>query len=383
MIQRAYKYRIYPNKEQRVLIEKHFGCVRFIYNWGLDKKIKAYQKNKEQLSCFDLIKELTKLKKKKDFQWLNEVNSQSLQMSLRNLDNAFTNFFRKQNMFPKFKSKKNNNQRFQIPQSLKLNDKLTIPKIPNIKIKISKTIEGKIKTAAVNKTSTGKYFISILSEQDKKLPLKPKISEKTTIGIDFGIKTFATISDGRKLENPKFLDKSLKQLKRQQRWLSRKTKGSNNRNKQRLKVALAYEKVSNQRSDFLHKFSHGLTHEKQVKSIAIEDLNVSGMVRNHHLARVIQDASWAEARRQLAYKCDWYGKNLLVIGRFEPSSKICSCGTINHELTLVDRKWTCPTCGIKHDRDLLASQNIKNFALIGSGRPKSTLVESRGSKLAH
>lgn len=380
MIQKTHKYRIYPNREQRELLEKHFGSVRWVYNWGLEKKVRSYQENEKRISCFDLIKELTKLKKIEDFQWLNEVNSQSLQMALRNLDNAFTNFFRKQNKFPQFKSKKNNRQGFQIPQHLRLDNKLTIPKIPNIKIKLSRKIEGKIKTATISKTPTNKYFISILVEQNKELPLKPKIKGETTMGVDFGIKTFATISDSRKLDNPKFLDKSLKQLKRQQRWLSRKVKGSNNRNKQRQKVALVSERVRNQRSDFLHKFSYRLTHEKQVESIAIEDLNVSEMIKNHHLARVISDVAWREARRQLAYKCDWYGRNLLVIGRFEPSSKICSCGAINHELRLADREWICPVCGTKHDRDLLASQNIKKFALIGSGRPESTLVESRGSK---
>ncbi len=277
MIQKTYKYRIYPNQEQQKLLEKHFGSVRFIYNWGLEKKIKAYQRNKKRITCFDLINELTLLKKKKDFQWLNEANSQSLQMALRNLDNAFTAFFRKNNRFPNFKSKKRDKNSFQIPQNLKIDTKLTIPKIPNIKIKLSRKIEGKIKTATISKTPTNKYFISILVEQDKQLPKKPKITEKTTIGIDLGIKTFATISDGRKIDNPKFFDKSLKRLKKKQRLLSRKIKGSNNKTKQRLKVALLFEKINNQRSDFLHKISHQLTHESQVKSIAIEDLNVKGL----------------------------------------------------------------------------------------------------------
>jgi len=376
MIQKSYKYRIYPNQKQRELLEKHFSSVRFAYNWGLEKKIKAYQRNKKRISCFDLIKELTKLKKKKDFQWLNEVNSQSLQMALKNLDVAFTSFFRKHNRFPRFKSKKKNMDSFQIPQHLKLNNKLTIPKISNIKIKLSKKIEGKIKTTTLSKTPTNKYFISILVEQDKQLSKKPKITEKATIGIDLGIKTFATISDGRKIDNPKFFDKSWERLKKQQRLSSRKIKGSNNRAKQRLKVALLFEKIKNQRSDFLHKISHRLTHERQVKSIAIEDLDVSGLLKNHYLARAISDASWKEFKRQLEYKCDWYGRNLMVIGRFEASSKTCSCGYINQELKLSDRKWTCPECKSTHDRDLLASQNIKRFALIGSGRPKLTLVES-------
>jgi len=376
MLQKSYKYRIYPSQIQQESLEKHFGCVRWVFNWGLEKKIKAYQQNKKRLSCFDLIKELTKLKKKKDFQWLNEANSQSLQMALKNLDVAFTSFFRKHNRFPRFKSKKQNKNSFQIPQHLKLDNRLTIPKIPNIKIKLSRKIEGKIKTATINKTSTGKYFISILAEQNKQLPKKPKITKKTTIGIDLGIKHFATISDGRKIENPKYLKQLEIKLKRQQRWLSRKVKGSHNRKKQIKKVALIHEKINNQRSDFLHKLTYQLTHENQVKSIAIEDLNVSGLLKNHHLARAISDTAWQEFRRQLEYKCDWYGRNLLIIGRFESSSKTCSCGYVNQELKLSNREWTCPKCGVKHDRDILASQNIKGFALIGSGRPKSTLVKT-------
>ena len=377
MIQKSYKYRIYPTKNQQELFEKHFGSVRWVFNWGLEKKIKAYQKNKRQLSCFDLINELTKLKKKKDYQWLNEVNSQSLQMALRNLDNAFTSFFRKQNKFPKFKSKKYGKDSFQIPQRLKLDDKLSIPKIPDIKIKLSRPIEGKIKTATISKTPTNKYFISILTEQDKELPKKPKINEKSTIGIDLGIKTFATISDGRKIENPKYLKKSERKLKREQHRLSRKQKGSKNKEKQRLKVALIHEKITNQRSDFLHKLTHQLTHENQVKSIAIEDLGVRNLLKNHYLAKAISDVAWQEFRRQLEYKCDWYGRNLLIIGRFEASSKTCACGYVNHDLKLSDREWTCPKCRAKHDRDILASQNIKKFALIPSGRRKlTTLVES-------
>jgi len=367
MIQKAYKHRVFPNKEQVELFEKHFGTSRWIFNWGLEKKIKAYQKDKKRLTCFDLINELTKLKKEKDFEWLNEVNSQSLQASLRNLDNAFTNFFRKQNKFPNFKSKKNNINSFQIPQHLKLSDKLDIPKIKGIKIKQHRKIDGKIKTATISKTSTEKYYISILVEQDKSLPKKDKIKDKATIGIDLGIKTFATISDSRKIDNPKYLKKSERKLKRQQRWLSRKIKGSKNRNKQRMKIALVHEKITNQRSDFLHKFSYELTHEKQVNSIAIEDLNVKGMVKNHCLARSISDVAWSEFRRQLTYKCDWYGKNLLVIGRFEASSKTCSCGVVNQDLKLSDREWTCKECNVKHDRDILAANNIKKFALIPQG----------------
>jgi len=375
MINKAYQYRIYPNKNQQELLEKHFGCVRFVYNYGLSKKIEAYQKDKKRLSCFDLINELAELKKEKEFEWLKEVNSQSLQMSLRNLDNAFTKFFREKKGFPNFKSKKKNINSFQVPQHLKLTDKLSLPKIPDIKIKQHRKLEGKIKTATVSKNPTGKYYVSILTEQIGDFPKKPKISDKTTIGIDLGIKTFATFSDGRKIENPRCLKNSLKKLKKQQKRLSRKVKGSNNRKKQIHKVALIHEKIKYQRSDFLHKITHQLTHDKQVKSIAVEDLNVKGMMKNRCLAQAISDVSWGEFRKQLEYKTDWYGRNLLVIGRFEASSKTCSCGVVNQKLKLSDREWTCEKCGKTHDRDVLASQNIKNFALIPQGLRESTPLE--------
>lgn len=365
MINKAYKYRIYPNKEQQIKLIQHFNCVRFIYNWGLDKKIKAYELEKKTISCYDLILELTQLKKQEEYKWLKDVNTQSLQASLRNLDTAFNNFFKKNNNFPKFHSRKANKNSYQVPQYLKLTDKLTLPKIPNVNIRIDRQIEGKIKTSTVSKTCTNKYFISIQVEQDTDIPIKPEIKENTTIGIDLGIKTFATISDGRKIDNPKYLKISLDKLKREQRKLSRKQKGSNNRNKQRIKVARLHEKVTNQRSDFIHKLTTQLTHENQVDSIVIEDLNVKGMIQNHCLAQSISDVAWGIFRNQITYKTDWYSKNLLVIGRFEPSSKLCNiCGKINNELTLSDRIWTCTNCDTIHDRDDLASNNIKQFGLI-------------------
>jgi putative transposase len=383
MILKTYKYRLYPTNSQQELIEKHFDCTRFIYNLGLEKKIKAYQKDKKKLSCFDLTKEIPLLKKENE--WLKEVNAQSLQMSLRNLDNAFGSFFRKHSKFPRFKSKKDNKRSFQIPQKLELKEnRLFIPKFrEGIKCVVDRKIEGTIKTSTLRKTPTNKYFISILVECDSEFPKKKKIKEKTTVGIDLGIKTFATLSTGEKIDNPKFLDKSLKKLKKQQRWLSRKKKGSHNRKNQIKKVAKIYEKISNQRSNFLHNLSYRLTHENQVDSIAIEDLNVGGMLKNHHLSKAISDASWSEFRRQLEFKSEWYGKNLLTIGRFQPSSKVCSCGVINNDLKLSDREWTCRGCGLTHDRDILAANNIKRFALIpnlinkiGKLNPELTSTES-------
>lgn len=376
---KAYKYRLYPNKKQSELLNKHFGSVRFVYNLGLDKKIKAYQNDKKRLTKFDLDKELTLLKTDINFAWLKEVNAQSLQAANRHLDIAFTNFFRKSQKFPKFKSKHNNNHSFEIPQHIKIeNNKLFIPKFKEgINIVIDRIHKGEIRQATISKRPSGKFFVSILCETNEIPKQKSKINPSTTLGIDLGLKHFIVASDNKKYENHKFLNKSLKKLKKEQKSLSRKLKGSLNKDKQRTKVAKIYEKITNQRMDFLHKLSSKLVSENQ--TICIEDLNVKGMIKNHNLAKAISDASWSKFIGLLTYKCDWNGVNLLTIGRFEPSSKMCSCGEINNELSLNDREWTCKSCNTTHDRDILAANNIKNFALnaLGSERPEVTPTESK------
>jgi len=360
---RAYKYRLYPNQEQEQKLAQHFGSVRWVYNWGLERKIKEYQETNKSPSCFDLTKELTQLKKLKEYRWLGDVNAQALQMALRNLDNGFTAFFRKYNSFPKFKNRYSK-QSFQCPQGVKLLEKhIQIPVVKKIRAKIDRRFEGKIKTVTVSRTTTNKYFASVLVDDGKELPVKVEI--KKAIGIDVGLKTFATISTGEKIDNPKFLDQSIDRLRVLQRRLSKKKKGSQNRKKAKLKVALLHEKIVNQRRDFLHKVSTRLIDENQ--AIALEDLNIKGMVKNHRLARHISDSSWAEFIQMLEYKSEWQGKYVVKIGRFQPSSKICSCGAINHDLTLADREWTCAVCGKTHDRDILASQNILKFS--GLGQP--------------
>lgn len=362
-------YRIYPNKEQQILLAKHFGATRWIFDYGLQRKIEEYQKNKKSLSCFQISKELPELKRKNE--WLKEINAQSLQMALRQLDNAYTNFFKKHNRFPRFKNKKSK-QAFSIPQGNKIdweNRKASFFKLGKIKIRIDRKFEGKIIKATISKNNINQYFVSYTVEENIKLPKKKKIREKTTIGIDLGIKDFAILSNGKKIKNPKYLRNSERRLKVLQRRLSRKQKGSQNRIKAKFKVAKLHNKITNQRSAFLHNFTHQLTHDSQVDTIAIENLNVNGMMKNHHLAKAIADVSWGEFVRQLSYKCEWYGKNLLVIGRFEPSSKTCSCGYVNQELKLSDRKWTCPKCKKTHDRDILAANNIKKFALSGRLTP--------------
>ena len=382
MIKKAFKYRIYPNKEQQEKIAQLIGSCRFVYNWGLEKKIRSYETTGKPLSYFDLNKELTSLKK--EHAWLNEVYSQALQMALRNLENAFTRFFREKKGFPKFKSKKNPIQSCQFPQGVKVNFKdgtVYFPKIGRIKTVLHRSFEGKVKTATLSKTATGKYFVSILVETPENLPEKPPICEGTTIGIDLGISDFAILSTGEKVDNPKVLKKSLEQLRFLQRRVSRKKKGSENRKKALRRLARQHEKVRNQRQDFLHKVTSSLIRDNQAETFALETLNVRGMMKNHPLAQAIVDVSWFEFNRQLEYKAEWYGKNIFRIGRFQPSSKICSkCGHINHTLKLSERFWTCPECKARHDRDINAAINIKKFALqkqnlIGQELSESTPVE--------
>ena len=366
---KAFKYRLYPNKEQKVLLEKHFGCVRFVWNWALGKKMEAYQKDKTNLSRYELQAELPKMKKGEQ-PWLAEVGSLSIQSKLEDLDKAYTSFFKKKVAYPKFKCKRND-QKFRVPQNTKVDfekGKVIIPKfLGGIKCIFDRQFEGDISSSYVSRTTTGKYFISILVEDGKELPTKPKIAEKSTIGIDVGLKHFATFSTGEKVENPKPLKRFLKKLKKQQRQLSKKTKGSNNRNKQRIKLAKTHEKITNCRKDFHHKLSHKLTHDNQVKTICMETLSTKDMMENSYMARQIADVGWNSFTNILKYKCDWYGKNFIQIGRFEPSSKLCSCGYINQTLTLKNREWTCPSCETIHDRDILAANNIKK---LGLGQPE-------------
>ena len=382
-IYKAFKYRIYPNQEQKVLINKHIGSCRWLYNYALNKKVEAYKKDKTKLTRFDLSSDLPKLKKNEDTEWLKEVNSQALQMSLKNMDEAFTKFFRDKKGFPKFKSKHNNRQSFNIPQSIKVDwesKKVSVPKIKNIKFALDRIPEGEIKSATISKTPTNKYFISILVDTKNKESKKYQIKEETAVGIDLGIKDFAITSNGEKFDNPKHLKQNLRRLKKLQNRASKKQKGSENRRKANLKVALLHEKISNSRNDFLHKLSSKLIEENQ--TICLEDLNINGMLKNHCLSQSIQDCSWSKFNEYLEYKAKWNRNNIVRIGRFEPSSKMCSnCGNINNELTLKDREWTCEGCNTLHDRDVNASKNILDFALhqnnlVGAGRPKIKPLEN-------
>lgn len=360
---RAYFYRIYPTSQQAEFLNRSIGSCRWAYNWGLAKKIEIYQTTGQSISCFSLMKLLPQLKEENE--WLGEINSQALQVEFVNLDKAYQAFFKKSGGFPKFKSKHRSRKSFSCPQSGKVDFEkgtLSIPKCKGIKAVFHRTFEGKIKIVTVSQSKSGRYFASILVDDGKELSAKAKIEAQTAIGIDVGIKHFATFSDGTKAENPKYLKQSEARLKVLQRRQSRKAKGSNNRNKARLRVARLHEHIANQRKDFHHKLSTKIIRENQ--TIICEDLNVKGMVKNHCLAKAISDCGWSQFKEFLRYKCDWYGKNLVEIGRFEPSSKMCSCGVINSALKLSDRDWVCHSCGTLHDRDVLASQNIKRFGLI-------------------
>jgi putative transposase len=358
---KSYKYRIYPNHEQKELMSKIFGQVRFIYNLGLETKIQAYTGNKKNIDYFDLNKQVTELKNT-DATWLKESPSQALQMSIRNLDNAYTNFFKGYG-FPKFKNKYGK-QSFQLPQGVWLSNnkkQIFISKLKLVDINLHREFKGLIKTTTISKSITDKYYVSILVENNISNLEKKKIKESTSVGIDLGIKDFVITSDGKKFKNQDFFKSSMKKLKKEQRSLSRKKKGSNHYSQQKLKVALIHEHIRNQRFDYLHKISKYLV--DNYDTICIENLSVSNMVKNHKLARAISDMGWSEFKTVLEYKCDWYGKNLSIIGRFEPSSKTCSnCGYIKKDLTLNDRDWTCK-CGKHHDRDINAAINIRKFGL--------------------
>jgi len=359
----AFRYRLYPTADQVRGLMLNVDACRFVYNACLAEKIRAYTHDGTRLTCFDLNVRLPELKRKNP--WLLGASAAALQCANRNLDNAFTRFFREKKGFPKFKSKKNPVRSFQIPQRYSVNfidGFIRLPKVGNVRAALRREFNGVTKMATVSVTSTGKWFISICVDDGKPDPAPATFSADTTIGIDVGLTHFATFSTGEKIANPRYLKNSLTRLKVLQRRVSRKQKGSKNRQKAIRKLARRHEKVANQRNDFLHKLSFRVVSENQ--AIAVESLNISGMRKNHILAQSISDASWSTFFRMLDYKCRWQGKTLLRIGRFEPSSKICSnCGHIKRDMALSDREWLCPNCGTLHDRDINAAMNIKKFAL--------------------
>jgi len=352
---KSFKFRIYPNKKQEILLAKHFGANRFVFNHYLNSRKESYLgEDKKSLNYYDNANDLTQLKKDENFNWLKEINSQSLQSSIRNLDTAYNKFFRKQTKFPRFKSKYDR-QSFKIPQNVLIKDnKLNIPKFKEgIKINLHQEIEGKISFATISKSATDKYYVSITCEVNH----KPFRKTGSKVGIDTGIKDLAILSDGKVYENIKTLKSNLKKLKYEQRQLSKKVKGSSSRNKQRKNLALVHEKITNVRKDYLHKISTEIIKNQDV--ICIEDLAVKNMMKNHKLAQAFADVSLGSFYSMLEYKAKWNDKTIIKIDRYFPSSKMCSnCSWINQDLTLKDREWICPSCNTTHDRDFNAAKNI-------------------------
>lgn len=367
LITKSYKFRLYPNESQKQMIEKTFGCKRFVFNHFLVKSIEDYENTRKSNSYNQNSKELTALKKK--LTWLTEVDSWATQNALRDLDTAYQNFFRRVKQgqkpgFPKFK-KKTNNQSYRTTNPNKFplpvkDRKVRLPKIGWVRFKQDREILGRWLSMTVSKTSSGKYFISINCCD---VPYQEHETTGSLVGIDLGIKDFAITSNGEKFENLKFLKKSEERLKLFQRRLSKKQKGSKNRDKARVKLAIRHEKIANQRTDFLQKLSTDLV--KNHDLIVLESLKVKAMVRNHNLAKSIGDASWSNFVTMIAYKCEWNRKAFIQIDTFFPSSQLCNhCGYKNPEVKNLEvREWTCPVCGMYHDRDINAAKNILDEGL--------------------
>lgn len=381
---KSYKYRLIPTEEQKKHFASVFGCVRFIYNLALEVKMRAWKTNETNISSYQLMKQLTELKHT-ECEWLKDCYSSSLESAIANLDKAYQSFFRG-NGFPKFK-KKNNRQSIHYRRAGRIEgNMILIPKAGWVEfIKHRELWDGEIREVVVSVNPSGEYYVSILLKDDKSFPDKKPMLEETAVGVDLGLKSFATLSDGQFFDNPKHLQVQLNRLRVELRTLNRRYKRgikidqqSKGWHKQRLVVSKLHQKIANQRNDFLHKVSTAII--KRYDTVCIEYLNIAGMIQNKNLAQSISCVGWGEFVRMLKYKADWCWKNISVIGRFVPSSKTCSdCGSINSDLTLSDRDWVCGICGSYHDRDINAAKNIKKIGL--EAKPSIANVTQKSERI--
>lgn len=356
MKNKAYKFRIYPSKEQEILIQKTFGSCRFVFNKFLGVKKDLYETEKKSLSYGQACKQLTELKN--ELEWLKEVDSDALQKELKNLNQAYENFFKKRAKFPNFKSKKDNHKSYTATQNRTMEVKdnmIKLPKLKWIKAKVHREVNGRILNATISQDPDGKYYVSLCCEED----IEELMRNDNQVGIDLGISDLAILSNSKKFGNPRFIKQSEKKLAKEQRKLAKMKFGSKNYDKQRIRVAKIHKHITNQRKCYLHNITSYLV--KNFGLVCLEDLSSSNLMKNKHLSKAIVDVSWFEFNRQLQYKADWYGRLIQKVDKWYPSSQICSdCGHRDGKKPLYIREWICPVCGVYHDRDINASKNILN-----------------------